>query len=89
MARCNECGGDKKTIAGCSEKFRLVKINGREYERITWAGSESICDDIQMLLSEDRCPDCHCMVGQFHHFGCDMEECPHCGRQLIGYGCVD
>ena len=26
--------------------------------------------------------------GEYHHYGCDMERCPKCGSQLIGFhGC--
>ncbi len=33
------------------------------------------------------CYDCGCKEGELHDFGCDMEECPFCGRQLITCGC--
>lgn len=33
------------------------------------------------------CHDCNCKVGGLHHYGCDMETCPKCGRQMIGCGC--
>ena len=37
----------------------------------------------------ERCHDCLVAPGGFHHPGCDMEECPRCGGQLISCGCLD
>lgn len=36
-----------------------------------------------------RCHDCKVEGGGFHHPGCDMEQCPKCGGQLISCGCLD
>jgi len=36
-----------------------------------------------------RCHDCNIKHGGFHHPGCDVEECPKCGGQLITCGCLD
>jgi hypothetical protein len=42
-------------------------------------------------ISDDnsRCGDCYVAPGGFHHPGCDMEDCPRCGGQLISCGCLD
>ena len=37
----------------------------------------------------DRCGDCNVKAGMYHHPGCDIEECPRCGGQLISCGCLD
>jgi hypothetical protein len=36
-----------------------------------------------------RCRDCMASDGNFHHPGCDQEECPKCRGQLISCGCFD
>jgi len=37
-------------------------------------------------FGEKRCPDCNAKPGQFHHPGCDIEECPGCHHQLLMCG---
>jgi len=33
------------------------------------------------------CHDCGCREGEIHERGCDMENCPFCGHQLISCSC--
>ena len=33
------------------------------------------------------CGDCGVSPGGFHHLGCDVAECPACGRQLLSCDC--
>jgi hypothetical protein len=40
-----------------------------------------------MTSSSDRCPDCDVGLGKFHKTGCDIDQCPYCGRQLISCRC--
>lgn len=35
-----------------------------------------------------NCPDCNAKPGENHKPGCDVEQCPFCGMQLISCGCV-
>ena len=34
-----------------------------------------------------RCHDCGVVHGGFHHLGCDVQECPCCGSQMMTCGC--
>ncbi len=35
-----------------------------------------------------QCHDCGVEEGKTHLFGCDMEECPFCGEQILSCSCV-
>lgn len=35
-----------------------------------------------------RCHDCGVKIGEIHHPGCDMEECPRCGGQYFICDCL-
>ncbi len=35
----------------------------------------------------NTCHDCGAKEGEIHMWGCDMEECPFCGGQLISCDC--
>ncbi len=37
----------------------------------------------------EQCHDCFVARGAFHHYGCDSEECPNCGGQLLACDCPD
>jgi hypothetical protein len=39
-------------------------------------------------LGFGQCGDCGVEDGQYHHRGCDQEECPVCGSQAISCGCI-
>lgn len=41
-------------------------------------------------MSEPKeCHDCKAAPGKFHDSGCDTEQCPYCGGQLISCGCLE
>ena len=75
MTKCDDCGKEmtnqntKRCIANPKIKYR-----GQTYERNT-----SYYD------VNKRCHDCGIenKKGNLHHFGCDIERCPICERQLI------
>lgn len=39
------------------------------------------------LRMKTICHDCHANPGEYHDMGCDVEQCPDCGRQMIGCHC--
>jgi len=74
MAKCKDCKHDMLKVNTCTKPYIL--INGRWFRRNT-----SYTDN------NDRCHDCNIKNGAVHHFGCDIERCPNCGRQLISCDC--
>jgi hypothetical protein len=40
-----------------------------------------------MAKGKERCPGCDAPPGAYHRPGCDIEQCPYCGRQLISCLC--
>ena len=55
------------------------------YKRIPYGQEEWILRTKAKILS--NCHDCAASIGEFHVPGCDVEECPNCGGQMIGCGC--
>jgi len=80
MAKCNWCNRDMLTSKGC-KKDNII-INGKEYKQIKYGDESSHWDS-------ERCHDCNCERGQYHHPGCDVERCPVCEGQLISCGCLE
>lgn len=78
-ATCEFCNQRMLKANGCT--YTHLECNGKLYPRRKH-GEEG------HAFPEDlRCHDCGAKVGYYHHFGCDMERCPICGRQLISCDC--
>lgn len=77
-AHCEICGQKMLKADGCL--IGTVFCNGKEYKRIPY-GSEAFD------WGDERCHDCGAKLGGYHHFNCDVEECPVCGNQLISCDC--
>lgn len=73
MAVCDICKQDMENTTGCVGNDLV--IDGKHFKRIT--------------VAQKQCPDCGALNGFFHHFGCDQEICPCCGRQLLLCSCED
>ena len=73
MAICKHCNKDMLKVKGCVKKM----FHFKDGERL----NPLKCEDL------DRCHDCGCLDGYYHHPGCDMEVCPRCKGQVISCGC--
>jgi hypothetical protein len=77
-AKCEICGKEMSpNNTGCWST--LIDEKGKQYKRQRY-GDEG--GDTAM-----PCGDCNATAGSYHHDGCDMENCPKCGGQLLGCGC--
>jgi hypothetical protein len=84
MAICDYCQQEMLGHVGCKPWPELQRIPyGSEMRfpeprplRASWPNIEA-----------KTCHDCGAGDGELHHPGCDMEECPMCGRQSISCGC--
>lgn len=82
MAVCRYCGREMLTAHGCS--CTEVEIGNKRYRRIK-VGDPG--DFFIGVPPETRCGDCGAQPGGYHHWGCDCERCPKCGRQLLSCDC--
>ena len=89
MAICNSCGQDKRIVDSCIRQpmefdidFGIISKDPIMYGDEQRFGSDFRKNDIK------RCHNCNVVVGNYHHLGCDMEECPICHKQLISCRCL-
>jgi hypothetical protein len=82
MAKCEICGREMLEAAGCA--ISEVIVNDKVYPRIRCGEERNL---IMEMEDGERCHDCGALKGEYHHWNCDMEECPACHGQLIGCGC--
>ena len=81
MAICSWCNKEmnNESVVSCSGNLHVEFPDGQLLLTIPFTDPDK----------DKRCHDCNVAVGGFHHPGCDMEECPRCGGQLISCGCLD
>ena len=98
MGTCKLCNQDMLEVESCINR-RLVFSgphpgviarfeNAPDLEKPVPYGEESEYWDDEPATG--TCHDCGVAVGEFHHAGCDMEECPNpvCNdQQLVFCGC--
>ncbi|MFH0755906.1 MAG: hypothetical protein V2B15_01295 [Bacteroidota bacterium] len=81
-----------------SQKQKTVTSKGKRYRRVRYGDEifldedgNPYCDDNGVpydwnkITSERPCNDCGVLKGEYHVEGCDIEICPKCGGQLIGF----
>jgi hypothetical protein len=84
MTTCDVCLDEVNNSDGCTP-VQLALLNG-VFERVPY-GMESRFS--RRRKPKTVCGDCGVLPFFFHHFGCDMEECPDCGGQQIGCDCSE
>lgn len=96
--RCLACRGEVPYVSSCGP--RNLYIDGEQLRRIRGlpvgvkVDSETrkrVCYGFEKELiagmKPERCIHCGVMVGNPHHVGCRMEECPGCGTPLRDCPC--
>lgn len=80
MSICKLCGQEMLEANGCT--CGKIRYNEKIYDRIRFG--EEFDMYAGAVSEEERCPDCGAKAGEFHHFGCDVENCPVCHGQMLG-----
>lgn len=78
MAICDAC--NKEMLAFTSCDLEQILVEGVVYDRIRHG-------DETCRWNAPNCHDCGVPRSGLHHPGCDVEECPDCGMQLISCWC--
>lgn len=61
-----------------------MMVKKKEYKRIPWG--EEKYSGFPSAFRNEPCPECDVEWGKLHEEGCDVEECPICGEQLLTCG---
>jgi hypothetical protein len=71
------------------QKYKYIVIDGKKYQRIKFG------DEVKYLQGDQypgyyeiACHDCDAVTGLYHAFGCDVEICPKCHKQLLSCCCT-
>ena len=82
-----------------SQKHKTEKLHGKRYRRIKYGDEkwldehgESYKDENGNIynwkeISKKPCHDCGAIQGQYHCWGCDVEQCSRCNGQRLGCSC--
>jgi hypothetical protein len=82
-AICSYCKGDMRAADGCV-KVPVENDKGR-FDPILY-GNETRYG-LEKSQNPEECHDCAAKLDNYHHRGCDWEQRPSCGGQLIGCDC--
>lgn len=95
MAKCNYCGLEMLSADGCKctsvgiidvTDWDKEKPEEKIFTRIKYGG---VGDRLRGTVNpNERCRDCGCKYGYFHHWLCDQETCPKCGGQILSCTCA-
>jgi hypothetical protein len=85
MAICKFCSGEMHEVAGCI--LEPIQTVDGPLDPVKY-GSEVDPEHPSHHGPIRRCGDCAALPGNYHHVGCDLEECPRCGGQLLSCDCV-
>lgn len=80
-AICAICGEDMLSVDDCAHNRTITYEDGTVLSAIRYDSER------RGWNMDNRCHDCNVAVGNYHHPGCDVEECPRCHRQLISCDC--
>jgi len=85
MAFCKACNQEMHEAPGCI----LNPINTADgvLDPIKF-GNETDPEWKEYVTKAQRCGDCGAKPGNYHHTGCDIEECPRCHGQLLSCDCL-
>jgi len=75
---CPDCGESMEIATSCTPKYILLALEGATTAQL-------VKRDTTYFDVNPRCHDCNIVnvPGNIHHYGCDVERCPLCERQLI------
>lgn len=73
---CEICNRIMLKAESCFDKDYI--IDGKRYQALRYHNK---------FGEGERCHDCNCKQGEFHHTGCDNERCPSCFGQFISCDC--
>ena len=83
MVVCKYCNGEMGVAIGCIPLPVVFKDTQKQIKRLRYG----VDDEQDQAFHSERCPDCGCKVGGYHHVGCDIEKCPRCEGQFISCEC--